>query len=268
MIINFLKWILFWIANLIPGFSWATMAIILWIYEKIIKSISWLTNIKEFKKSFLFLSIIWTWAILWVFLFATIFGFLLERQETQVQVVFMWIVLWSLPAIFENTRWEKIKIKNILLSIIAAILVVSLIISQNINFWINYSTLAIEYIKLFFSWFIAAWAMIIPWFSGSLMLIILWEYQNILWYVSNFMIEKIIIVWLWAVIWILTLAKIISKILDKSKTSFYYFIYWLIIASLISIFPKDFFVNIVLNIIILILTTIAVFFLSKKVDSR
>lgn len=256
MFLNLLKWMLIWIANIIPWLSWWTMAVILWIYKELTKSISnIITDSKNRKKYFLFLSIIWIWALIWIFIFSYIFSALIDSYEIYTNIFIIWIILWSIPYLYKNIPNNKLSISKILVFLIWLFSVLLLFYFWNWDLYSNSDTNWIIYnIKLFFSWFVAAASMIIPWFSWSMMLLILGEYENILSFVKDFVFDKLFIIWFWAIIWIILSARVIYYILNSSFAShFYYIIIAMVLASSFTLIPFKNIYNIYVYIILIII---------------
>lgn len=263
---TFIKWFFIWIANIVPWLSWWTLAVIFWIYEKLINSI-W-NFLKTFsKKDFLFLFNIFIGAIIWIFIFAKVLWFLLEQYETQVSLIFFWLVLWSVPFLIKQISNKKVSLQNFFLLVFAILIVLFLNIWLNTETVENQNTINIDFlywIKLLISWMIAASAMIIPWFSGSMLLIIIWEYYNIIHIVENFILEWILIIWVWAILWILTIVRLIKYLFENHKDITYTFIVWLILWSLYSIFPNEAIEQpTIINLLMFILWIITAYLFSK-----
>ncbi len=92
-------------------------------------------------------------------------------------------------------------------------------------------------IKLILAGSLAGGAMVIPGISGSLLLVMLGEYYNILGFVNNRMIIPVALVGIGAVIGIVGFARIIDKLLKSHRDNTLYFIIGLIVASLVEIWP-------------------------------
>lgn len=237
-IILILKWMIIGIANIIPWLSWWTMAVILWVYEQLTRTI-WniFFNLKDFRKNSIFLIMIWFWIISWIIIFANTISYLIDNFSIQTQLFFTWLIIWSIPFLSKLSTWFNSK-SNFLLYLAWFIFVILFIFSWNYQWIENQINSNLFYnIKLFISWFIAAAAMIIPWFSWSMLLIIMWEYYNIIWFIKDFNLIKILILWIWVWIWIIVCAKIISHLLNKYNRKFYNLIIWMITASIFSVIP-------------------------------
>ena len=91
------------------------------------------------------------------------------------------------------------------------------------------------YIKLAFCGFIAIGAMIIPGISGSFLLLILGEYQNILSYINNFQIVPMMYLAVGMGMGALGFTKVINYCLKNYRSLTLFFILGIIIASLIQL---------------------------------
>jgi putative membrane protein len=91
--------------------------------------------------------------------------------------------------------------------------------------------------KLILAGALAGGAMVIPGISGSLLLVMLGEYYNILGFVNNKMIIPIGLVGIGAIIGIVGFARIIDILLKSHRDNTLYFIIGLIVASLLEIWP-------------------------------
>jgi len=92
-------------------------------------------------------------------------------------------------------------------------------------------------LKLLFCGMAAAAAMIIPGVSGSFLLIVLGEYNNVIYFVNERQYLPLIIIGLGAGLGIILFAKIITYLLEKYKDTSLCFIIGLIGASLYVIYP-------------------------------
>ena len=104
-------------------------------------------------------------------------------------------------------------------------------------------SLKIVLATLFFSWAIAIMAMILPWISGSYILLILWQYQNVLQYVVDLIsrdwsaLLPLIIFVLWCVVWLILFSKFLHWVKEKWHDQMVVVLTWFIIWSLQKIWP-------------------------------
>ena len=162
------------IANVIPGFSGGTMAIIFNVYERVINAFSDILKhpIKVIKD-------IWAIAIgLIAGIIIAVIGVvkLLDVATIPTVMLFVGLIIGSIPFIYLNAReYKKVKFYDLIgLFIAITILVILPLIQGNtienvsINFWVIFI--------IFIMGIIAAATMIIPGVSGSLVLMIFGYY--------------------------------------------------------------------------------------------
>ncbi len=265
MIKLFLKWIIIWIANIIPGLSWWTMAVILWIYQKLTETIwNFFTDTKNIKNNTKLLWTIWLWSIFWIGIFVTTMDFLLENYLIFTQLFFAGLIIGSIPALLNYTN-KKINIKKMTL-LLGWFLIVfwflyffqTELLGGEVQEWLVYQ------IKIFFSGFLTAWSMIIPGFSWSMMLVIMWEYHNMILFLKKLVIDKILIATIWGLFWIVICARIISFLLKKFNSYFYYFIIWMVIGSVYWVMPSIYEIINLQTIEILIVSIIFIIWLTSS----
>jgi len=241
---NIISGALIGIANIIPGVSGGTVALLLGVYEKLTKSIGdFITSSKEKKiKIFKFLFQIFVGVIIGILAFAKIIDLLYKNYKEGTSFFFLGLIIGSLPLVLTYRDNEKINKYGKLWFLFGLLLMISFIFLQ--SFYSNEKTsndlyqLTVGYIiKLILSGALAGGAMIIPGISGSLLLVMLGEYYNILGFINNQMIIPIAFVGIGALIGIVGFAKIINKLLKSHRDNTLYFIIGLIVASLVEIWP-------------------------------
>ena len=176
------------LADLVPGVSGGTIAFIFGIYEELLYSIKLVTGQvpklilqRQFKKAialipFGFLLPVLTGIIIAIFGFVKVVSFLLESQPVLVWSFFFGLVLGSVYII--SRRIKKWTINRIILLILGFIL--TFILVGLPSFGGSSSPIAI-----FFTGAIAITAMILPGISGSLIMVLLGQYETIINAVSN-----------------------------------------------------------------------------------
>ena len=241
---NIISGALIGIANIIPGVSGGTVALLLGVYEKLTESIGdFITSSKEKKiKIFKFLFQIFVGVIIGILAFAKIIDLLYKNYKEGTSFFFLGLIIGSLPLVLTYRDNEKINKYGKLWFLFGLLLMISFIFLQ--SFYSNEKTsndlyqLTVGYIiKLILSGALAGGAMIIPGISGSLLLVMLGEYYNILGFINNQMIIPIAFVGIGALIGIVGFAKIINKLLKSHRDNTLYFIIGLIVASLVEIWP-------------------------------
>ena len=209
-----------WACDVIPGVSWWTIAVITWIYERLIQAIK---NIVPNLKNFF----IWKWKdfwknidgtfllflILWIgtsfLLLANIITDAMDNYPILIWSFFFGLILISSIILWKQVKWNR---KTIL----------SFIIFWVIAFFITAPTntpLAItsSWWWTFICGAIAICAMILPWISGSFMLVLLGMYENMMLAIKNLDIVPILIFLAWAVIWIILFSNLLSRLFKNFK---------------------------------------------------
>lgn len=265
MIKNILIGAVIGVSNVVPGVSGGTMAVILKVYDKLIYSIS---NLKhDFKNSVKFLAPICIGGGLGIVLFTKVITFLLANFGVATNLVFMAIILGSMPFVLNKISRKKI---NILISICSGgavvlldILAKTLDISPSIIDTIDFKAGVI----IFICAVISAGCMIIPGVSGSLVMLILGIYPTITTAISEFNISILLIFAFGAVVGIILCSNFINKLFIKNSSETYSAIFGLMFASMYLLIPKnvsDFNIEVIIGIILAILTSIIVFKFSKE----
>ena len=196
MILLFFKSILIGIANIIPGVSGGTLAVMLNVYDPITEKIGnfFLVDRKTKVSYFFYLLVVLIGAGTGIFLFANIIRYSITNYPKITVTVFTLLILPSIPYIVKGLDYKKKK--NILAFCYGAIVMIIFILLglkygdkttgavtiqlvEGVCFTRGYL------LKLLFCGIIAAGAMIIPGISGSLLLMMLGEYYNVVYLISS-----------------------------------------------------------------------------------
>jgi putative membrane protein len=139
-------------------------------------------------------------------------------------------------AIILRKSIKKYKIWYILLLIIWTVVWFLVTGLPVLNLWSGNLT-------MFVSWAIAIIAMILPGISWSYILVILWQYQEVLWSVVSLtggdlraLLPIIIFIW-WAVVWLLSFAKLLYRIKSRRHDQMVIVLIWFMIWSLNKVRP-------------------------------
>ena len=257
----FIKGMAIGIANAIPGVSGGTIAFVLGIYEKLTYSISSLPialiklRWKDVAESLKILIPVFFGAIISIFLFLNIISFLFANYPIPTKIFFVGLVLGSFPFVTKTVEKYDLKIflAFFLGAFIMAIFVYFDINEPEINKIIvesTYSDFSVVYgIKLFFCGIAAAIAMVIPGISGSLLLLILGEYENISYFVSNITsnfnyIYPLIFLGVGIVIGIFAISKLITVLIQKYRGIVFGFVLGILIVSFLSLWPNITFLSV------------------------
>ncbi|WP_051251592.1 DUF368 domain-containing protein [Psychrilyobacter atlanticus] len=244
MIKNIISGAFIGIANIIPGVSGGTVALLLGVYEKLTESVGeFFTVPKEKKIEFIkFLSQIFIGVVIGLLVFAKVIGFLYTNYRESTSFFFLGLIVASLPLVLTHRDNKKINNHGKLWFLFGLLLMIGFTILQ--SFYGDGETSSSLYrltagysVKLILAGALAGGAMVIPGISGSLLLVMLGEYYNILGFVNNRMILPVALVGIGAVIGIVGFARIIDKLLKSHRDNTLYFIIGLIVASLVEIWP-------------------------------
>ena len=107
-----LKGLVVGVANIIPGVSGGTMAVVMGIYDRLIGAVSDLR--RDFKNSLLYLFPIGIGAVLGIVLFSHLIKFLLEGYPMPTNLFFLGLILGSIPMIFRRARKESFQKSSLL----------------------------------------------------------------------------------------------------------------------------------------------------------
>ena len=174
-----LKGMLMGIADLIPGVSGGTIALITGVYKDLISALNniSLKNIfkdllKNFKSNkFDFLSVLGLGIILSIILFSKLILFLIENYNNQISSFFFGLIICSVYVLLKKVK--PIKILDIILLLFSSFIIYQLL-------KINAFEKEIDIIYIFMCGFLCSSAMILPGISGSYILLILGAYQFML----------------------------------------------------------------------------------------
>ena len=288
MLRNFLSGVGVGIANIIPGISGGTILVILGLFDKFMHEIANIFDTKsKFKskvKSGVFILQVLVGVGVGLVCFAKLLNYLFVHFELQTISLFAGFIILSLPSL----KKEEMKNKNInyVYFGIGIILIAALAIfspGENGNIVPLNELLAkdlniIYLLSLVLLGAISGATMIFPGISGSMVLLVLGWYHLFKGYVANVttidlkIYIPILFIGIGVLIGVIGSAKLVSNLLKKYKDNTMSFIFGLILASAIVIFPTDIQiytkVNILTSIITFILGGLIVVGLDKLKDKK
>lgn len=239
-LIDIAKGSLMGIANIIPGVSGGTIAVVFRIYDKIIHAINIAVKnpFEALKQTYLYLIGMILGVLAGVFLIS--YGY--EQYPLPTTLIFIGLIGGGLKSIIAIVKKQPIGIKNYLIFALFFVLIIVLpLISSNeqIGNGLTY------YIMLFIVGFLAAFTMIAPGISGSMVLLIIGYYQHILDIAKrlfqsvyqfdlialNELLIPVLILAIGAIIGALVTSKLMAYLMNKHEISFYYGVLGMIVAS-------------------------------------
>ncbi len=233
------------VANIIPGLSGGTMAVITGIYERIISIISSLfKNIKKWsvlKKDLLFLLPVILGALTGILLLSNLIKYLLVAHYMPTLFCFLGLIAGSLPLIFRKANHKGFNGKYLIgfLITLAFMLMLAYLSSQlqSIVPVEAFGMSLLEYLLIAVYGMIAAAVMVVPGISGSMIMMMLGVYNAVINAVSSLNIMVLIPFIIGAVFGIVLISKLIKLLLDRFYGYTYYVILGFVTGSIVFIFP-------------------------------
>jgi len=234
------------IANVIPGVSGGTIALILGIYEDFISSISNL--FKNLKKNVSFLLPIFIGMGISIITMSKVVSYSYDNFPLPTMLFFIGLVFGGIPLLLKNVKGKKEskKISNYIIFLITFALVIFLAsykIIFSLNTEISFSNMDIlNYLILFIVGVIAAVTMVVPGISGSLVLMILGYYYPIINTINALFKENFInnlfilgVFGIGVVVGIVAVSKLLEMLFKKYKIKTYFGVLGFVFASIIAI---------------------------------
>jgi len=242
------------IANIVPGVSGATLAVIFRVYDRLIEAINQLFT--QPKKSLQFLIPLGLGMIVGILALGSLLDYLILRFSLQASALIAGLMAGSMPFIHGMAASQDGKKPHYyIIAVIAAIIIIVLslfvptpeiYVAEEISFWL----IAI----LFIAGALAAAAMIIPGVSGAMVLILLGVFPLAMHTISLIreylmtptdftllspILAVVVPVGLGVVIGILAMSRLIAVLLKKFHSATYFAILGMIFGTIIALFGDD-----------------------------
>ena len=244
-IMNVLKGIAIGIANVIPGFSGGTMAVMVKIYDQFVYAFANFFN--DFKNVIKKCWSLFVGIILGILIALVTIVKLLEVIPFITVMFFVGLIIGSIPTIYKKAKQGKLKIADIIGFIIAIVVIVGLPLLPQNDVQVSYNIGL--YIILFVLGIICSSAMVIPGVSGSLVLMAFGYYsfvmitiKDLLKNLFNFSLDNywnmfisIACFALGCLIGIVFISKLITKLTKMYPKTVFFTILGLLVASPFSI---------------------------------
>ncbi|QFP41621.1 DUF368 domain-containing protein [Borrelia miyamotoi] len=248
MFINYVKGLLIGSANIIPGVSGGTLALMLGIYHKIVYSSANLIRLKKVKEDTIFLTMLSLGILTSVTILAKIFkSYILDgsTRETYLNMLFIGLttgIIFKLKQEIKtrnnNNNNNSKKITKYFLFLIGFFTTLSLLLLRTYNISLDISEYqnkkSIKYhIVIATSGIIGGCAMILPGISGSLILLSIGTYKEIINIISQLNIIPCTIFGISTIIGTGITILIIEKTINKHFAKFLYLSIGLILGSIL-----------------------------------
>ncbi|HPE15180.1 MAG TPA: DUF368 domain-containing protein [Bacilli bacterium] len=237
------------VANLIPGVSGGTVAVVLGIYECIVDAIN---NIfKDFKNSVSKLLPIIIGVVLSIIAMSKVIVFALENYEMQTVMFFVGLIVGGIPLLLKKIKHTH-KPQNMIWFLVTFVGVTVLSIMETSAVPVNFDSVGLpSMIMLVLVGILSAATMVIPGISGSFVLMLVGYYEPILKVLSditnfsNLGHNLIVIIpfLIGVIIGIILMVRLIKWLIKKYEIKVYHAIIGFIVASIfgliISLAPFD-----------------------------
>ena len=236
----FFKGVFMGIADAMPGISGGTIALLLGIYEELIRSISELklSLFFELKKGFNpfwkklngnFLLALVSGIGISLISFVKISANFLESFPLFIWSFFLGLIFATVNVIFKLiNRWSSLNF---------FFLIISIIFSYFLSSFSVYETDEISLLYILFSGVIASSAMILPGISGSLILVILGVYAYLIKSLDNLEMIVIFTFIFGALVGLLGFSRILKYLFNKHRDTTYTIMLGLVIGSIEKVWP-------------------------------
>lgn len=268
-IILFIKGFIMGIANIIPGVSGGTLAIILGIYEEFIGALGHL--FKNFKQNLKFIIPIALGMLASIASMSSLIDYSFNHFPVATCLFFVGLVLGGIPLLVKKVKGKTDS--KMIYNIIVFLITFSLVIFMSCAEFIFKSGFAVSFahisllgiILLFLVGILAAGTMVIPGISGSLVLMLVGYYRPVIKTIKNLThfnnvghnLFIILIFGAGIVVGIVAIARLFEYLFKKHETITYYGVLGFIFASVaaipISVFSAQTISFVVLEVIIGIL---------------
>lgn len=231
-IVTFFKGLVIGTTMLVPGVSGGSMAMVIGIYNRLIKSVS--SFRKDIKNNTIFLLIFVLGAGTGILLFAKPLLSLIETYPKPMLFAILGFVAGGIPAIYKQAS-----VKNfwILQSIYVIIGLISVLLFNVLPLNSNLNTSSNNIIYLLLSGFIAAIALILPGISVSYLLLLMGLYDKTMLAISNLDLAFLIPMALGVTAGIILCTKALEKAMSNFPQPTYLIIIGFVIGSMICAFP-------------------------------
>lgn len=234
---HFICGIIIGVANIIPGVSGGTMAVILNVYDKILLAVSR----ENIKSNVAFLGTLGAGTIAGIICFSKAITYLYENYHMAVNFCFIGLVLGSIPLIYGKAKFEGVQAKNLIPFVFTFLFMIAVTILQMMNATevkgVESLNLPLMLIWLFIAAFISTIAMILPGISGSFMLLMFGCYTIVMKAISEMDLLILFVTALGVVLGGLTGIKLVKILLRRHPQALYFAILGLMIGSIFSIYP-------------------------------
>ncbi|MDK2922616.1 MAG: putative rane protein [Pseudothermotoga sp.] len=222
--INIFRGFLIGLANLVPGVSGATMAVIVGVYERLIDAVANFVKFRFKREQISFIVALGIGILAAIFAGSVSMKHLLERSPAMAYAIFFGLVLGSIPRL--RREISDLKLRHFALGV-----------SLMLIFELLVRTVQLSGTYVLLTGIIAACAMILPGLSGSLVLLILGVYDDILDALVNLKLAIVVPFGIGVILGIALMALLMNWLVGKFPNQTRSFTFGLVVASIIRLEP-------------------------------
>lgn len=257
LIVLFIYGIVIGMANIIPGVSGGTLAVVFNIYDEFVNAITF--NLKKIWANRKFVFPLLIGMLSGIVIFSKLFTVLYENFPVQINYLFTGLIVGSIPMIFgyavKHDKDTKLGAGRIVSICICALVGFALLLvfayydkvidkSSDMNFILPDLSVRLAF-RIFIAGVLGAIAMIVPGISGSLLMLILGVYPIIItsipamFHPETFVHAVLLLLpnGVGVLLGLLCGAKLIAWFLKKAPNQSYSVILGLLFGSIINVFP-------------------------------
>lgn len=233
------------VANVIPGVSGGTMAVVFNIYDRLIGVIT--LNVKKIVSEWKFILPLALGIVLGIILFSKVITFLFQNYPVQTNWFFIGIILGSIPMILKrmlvasrgSTGRKGLPLSVIVCGLVAlgVMAVMTYLEVSDAGAPIQTELTPVLTAKLVVGLACGTIAMIIPGISGSFLMLVVGIYSTVIAAISDFNIPLLIPAVIGGVIGLLGGAKLVRFLMARVPAQTYGAIMGLVLGSILVIFP-------------------------------
>lgn len=263
MLKNFIKGIVIGASMLVPGVSGGTMALILGIYDELIKSVS--SFFDNIRKNLTFLMVVGIGGLIGLVLFVYVVKYGLDNFRMPTMFLFLGVVLGGLPVLFKETsKGEKSKFDYLYLTLGFVIVIFMIYFKGTIVNLSNVTGMAGFLILLLIGVFVAV-ALILPGISTSFLLLVLGMYEVTINAVESKDIGFLLPVVIGVFLGVVATTKILEYWLNTKPRQVYFLIIGFVVASIFSIFPGiPQGMDIIYSLVMFVVGTVFILYITRK----
>lgn len=260
---NFIKGIIIGASMLVPGVSGGTMALILGIYDDLIRSVS--SFFENVRKNALFLGVVAIGGLIGLVMFVYVVKYGLDNFRMPTMFLFLGVVLGGLPILFKESK-NGVKTKfdyGYLLIGFVIVLCMTYFKGTLVNLE-NVTGLG-SVLVLFLIGIIVAVALILPGISTSFLLLVLGMYEVTINAVETRDLAFLVPIIIGTLFGIIATTKVLEYWLNNNPRQVYMLIIGFVIASVFSIFPGlPEGLDILYSIIMFVIGVVSIIYITKK----